>query len=93
MSAFDHVKDLHDVALKPRLLETLMKDHVPDDKHPSGSSLELSKVVYMIKTHNLLSESIQDPTAQKLISHWRSAVDSWVDRLLLLVSNEMVCKI
>lgn len=66
-----------------------MKDHVPDDKHPSGSSLELSKVVYMIKTHNLLSESIQDPTAQKLISHWRSAVDSWVNRLLLLVSNEM----
>ncbi|CAN6572558.1 unnamed protein product [Malus baccata var. baccata] len=88
MAAFDHVKDMYDVALRPRLLQTLVRD-LPDDKHPSGSPLELSKVVYAIKTHNLLCESAQDMTDQKLITTWKSATDSWVRRLAQLVSSDM----
>ncbi|PRQ18884.1 hypothetical protein RchiOBHm_Chr7g0211051 [Rosa chinensis] len=88
-SAFDHVKDMHDASLKPRFLHTLIRDHLPDDNLPSRTSFDLSNLVHMIKTHNLLSESVQDPTDQKLTTHWRSAVDSWVDRLLLLVSSDM----
>ncbi|KAL6181033.1 hypothetical protein ACLB2K_047691 [Fragaria x ananassa] len=88
-SAFDHVKDMHDSSLKPRLLQSLIRDHLPDDNLPSRSSLDLSNLVYLLKTHSLLSESVPDPTDHKLISHWRSAVDSWLDRLFLLVSSDM----
>ncbi|XP_070673656.1 uncharacterized protein [Malus domestica] len=88
MAAFDHVKDMYDVALRPRLLQTIIRD-LPDDKHPSASPSELSKVVYAIKTHNLLCESVQDVTDQKLITTWKSAMDSWVRRLVQLVSSDM----
>ncbi|KAH0981972.1 hypothetical protein GBA52_009149 [Prunus armeniaca] len=89
MAAFDHIKDLYDVALKPRLLHTLIRDHVPDTKHPLGSPFELSKVVYMINTHNLLRESVQDLTDQKLINNWRSAIDSWVNHLMELIASDI----
>lgn len=89
MAAFDHIKDLYDVALKPRLLHTLIRDHVPDTKHPFGSPFELSKVVYMINTHNLLRESVQDLTDQKLINNWRSAIDSWVNHLMELIASDI----
>ncbi|XP_050378893.1 uncharacterized protein LOC126796171 [Argentina anserina] len=89
-SAFEHVKDMHDSSLKPRLLHSLIRDHLPDDSLPSSrTSLDLSGLVYMIKTHSLLSESALDPTDLKLIAPWRSAVDSWLDRLLLLVSSDL----
>ncbi|TQD77964.1 hypothetical protein C1H46_036497 [Malus baccata] len=78
---------MYDVSLRPILLQTLIRD-LPDDKHPSGSPLELSKVVYAIKTHNLLCESVQDMTDQKLIITWKSAIDSWVRRLVQLVSSD-----
>ncbi|PQP95062.1 uncharacterized protein Pyn_17304 [Prunus yedoensis var. nudiflora] len=89
MAAFDHIKDMYDVALKSRLLHTLIRDHVPDNKHPFGSPLDLSKVVYTIKTHNLLHESVQDLTDQKLINNWRSAIDSWVNHLMELIASEI----
>ncbi|XP_062091771.1 uncharacterized protein LOC133797759 isoform X2 [Humulus lupulus] len=89
MAAFDLVNNMNDVALRPRLLRTLIRDHIPDDKHPFGSPSQLSKVTSMVKTHNLLSESFGELEDQKLMGNWKSAVDSWVDRLLLLVSNDM----
>ncbi|CAL2265983.1 unnamed protein product [Prunus armeniaca] len=89
MAAFDHIKDMYDVALKPRLLHTLIRDHVPDNKHPFGSPLDLSKVVYTIKTHNLLRESVQDLTFQKLINNWRSTIDSCVNHLMELIVNDI----
>ncbi|PON70689.1 Coatomer beta subunit [Trema orientale] len=89
MAAFDLISNMNDVALRPRLLRTLIRDHLPDDKHPFGSPSQLSKVVSMVKTHSLLSESFDELTDQVLISKWKSAVDSWVKRLMLLVSNDM----
>ncbi|GMY23428.1 proline-, glutamic acid- and leucine-rich protein 1 isoform X1 [Fagus crenata] len=89
MAAFNHFKNMYDVAMKPRLLRTLIKERVPDETHPFENPAELSTVVSMIKTHGLLSESFGESTDQKLIENWKSAVDSWFERLLLLVSNNM----
>ncbi|PQQ13134.1 uncharacterized protein Pyn_19800 [Prunus yedoensis var. nudiflora] len=86
---------MYDVALKPCLLHMLIRDHVPDNKHPFGSPLDLSKVVYTIKTHNLLRESVQDLTDQKLINNWRSAIDSLMELIasdIINVGWEFVCR-
>lgn len=93
MAAFNYFKNMYDVDMKPRLLRTLLKERVPDDKHPFENPAELSTVVSMIKTHGLLSESLRESTDQKLVNNWKSAVDSWVERVLLLVSNNMVLTI
>ena len=90
MAAFNYFKNMYDVDMKPRLLRTLIKERVPDDKHPFENPAELSTVVSLIKTHGLLSESFSKSTDQKLVDNWKSAVDSWVERVLLLVSNNMV---
>ena len=90
MAAFNYFKNMYDVDMKPRLLRTLIKERVPDDKHPFENPAELSTVVSLIKTHGLLSESFSKSTDQKLVDNWKSAVDSWVERVLLLVSSNMV---
>ena len=89
MAAFNLVVNMYDPALKPRLIHKLLRVHVPDDKRAFNDHSELSKVVSMIKIHNLLSESLPSMD-QKLIDSWKSAVDSWVNRLFLLLSNDMV---
>ncbi|XP_054784405.1 uncharacterized protein LOC129291194 isoform X1 [Prosopis cineraria] len=89
MEAFNHVSNMYDVALKPRLLHTLVKDHLPDEKHPFSNPSELSRVVSMIKTHRLLSESFTDDMDLKQTERWKSAVDSWVDCILTLASSDM----
>ncbi|XP_022956971.1 proline-, glutamic acid- and leucine-rich protein 1-like isoform X1 [Cucurbita moschata] len=88
MAAFNLVANMYDPALKPRLIHKLLREHVPDDKRAFNDHSELSKVVSMIKIHNLLSESLHSMD-QKLIDSWKSAVDSWVNRLFLLLSNDM----
>ncbi|KAG2672400.1 hypothetical protein I3760_13G038900 [Carya illinoinensis] len=91
MAAFNHVKNMYDVSLKPRLLRTLIKEDLPDETHPFRNPAGLSTVVSMIKTHGLLSESsFGESTNRKQIENWKSAVDSWVERLDLLVSHAMV---
>ncbi|GMY20526.1 proline-, glutamic acid- and leucine-rich protein 1 isoform X2 [Fagus crenata] len=89
MAAFNHFKNMYNVSMKPRLLRTLIKERVPNETHPFENPAELSTVVSMIKTHGLLSESFGESMDQKLIENWKSAVDSWFERLLLLVSNNM----
>lgn len=90
MAAFDHVQNMYDVALKPRLLRSLIKEHIPDEKQQLRNPLELSHVVSAIKTHELLSERVvQSADNKKMIEKWKSAVDSWVDRLLMLVCSNM----
>ncbi|KAG7012950.1 hypothetical protein SDJN02_25703 [Cucurbita argyrosperma subsp. argyrosperma] len=88
MAAFNLVANMYDPALKPRLLHKLLREHVPDDKQTFNDHSELSKVVSMVKIHNLLSES-SSSMDQKLMDSWKSAVDSWVNRLLVLLSNDM----
>ncbi|KAL0538644.1 hypothetical protein IC582_022795 [Cucumis melo] len=88
MAAFNLVADMYDPALKPRLLHKLLREHVPDDKRAFSDYSELSNVVSMVTSHDLLSESSSSKD-QKLIDSWKSAVDSWVNRLFLLLSNDM----
>ena len=90
MALFDHFHNVYDVAFEPRLLRTLLKDHVPDQNQPFRSPSDLSIVLSAIKTHRLLSESVTESIDQKHIDKWKTAVDSWVDRLLALVSCNMV---
>ncbi|XP_028755686.1 proline-, glutamic acid- and leucine-rich protein 1 isoform X1 [Neltuma alba] len=89
MEAFTHVSDMYDGALKPRLLHTLIKDHLPDEKHPFSNPSELSRVVSIVRTHHLLAEAITDEMSQKQIERWKSAVDLWVDCMLTLTSSDM----
>lgn len=90
MAAFNHVQNMYDVSLKPRLLRSFIKEHLPDEKQQLGKPLELSQVVSAIKTHELLSERVvQSGDDKKLSEKWKSAVDSWVDRLLMLISSNM----
>lgn len=91
MAAFEHIENMHDISLKPRLLRSLIKHHIPDadEKHPFRNPLDLSHVVSTLKTHTLLSESPTQPTDNKQIQNWKSAIDSWLKRLLLLVDSNM----
>ncbi|OVA09040.1 hypothetical protein BVC80_9097g108 [Macleaya cordata] len=89
MAVYEFHMNMHDIRLKPRLLRSLIKDHLPDEKHPIPSPTELSNVVSTIKTHGLLSECFREPVDEKQMDKWKSTVDSWVDRLLLLVSSKM----
>nr|XP_043631382.1 proline-, glutamic acid- and leucine-rich protein 1 [Erigeron canadensis] len=91
MAAFEFVENLNDVALKPRLLVSLIREHIPDEKQQLRNSLVLSRVVSEIKTHELLSERVPQSAADnnKFIEKWKSAVDLWIDRVLMLVSSNM----
>ncbi|GMH10227.1 hypothetical protein Nepgr_012068 [Nepenthes gracilis] len=89
MAAFDHFHDMYDVALKPRLLRTLLEEQVPDEKQPFRNPSVLSSVVSIIKTHGLLSESFYPSIDKGHLGSWKSAVDDWVDRILKLVSSNM----
>ncbi|GFZ11212.1 hypothetical protein Acr_22g0006100 [Actinidia rufa] len=91
MASFDHVHNMYDIALKPRLLRSLIREHLPDEKRPLKDPMELSHVVSMVKTHRLLSESLAAESKEpKVVESWKSAVDAWVDRVLMLASINMV---
>uniref|UniRef100_A0A803NB77 Pre-rRNA-processing protein RIX1 N-terminal domain-containing protein n=1 Tax=Chenopodium quinoa TaxID=63459 RepID=A0A803NB77_CHEQI len=77
MAAFDHSKDLNDVALKPRLLRILLKDQLPDETRPLRNPSEISTIISTLKIHSLLSEDIPPSAHQKHVSDWSSAVDAW----------------
>ncbi|XP_071721716.1 uncharacterized protein [Rutidosis leptorrhynchoides] len=84
MSAFNLLTDVYDMALKPRLLRRLSREHLPDENRPFRSSFELTKFVSLIQTHKLLLEY---PVAdKKLADSWKSSVDDWVDRCVALTS-------
>ncbi|TKY64039.1 Proline-, glutamic acid- and leucine-rich protein 1 [Spatholobus suberectus] len=89
MAAFDHFGNMYDVAFKPRLLLTLIKDHLPDETRPFSDPSELSKVVSLIKTHSLLTESFAESTRPKQIEAWKSALASWLNRIFSLLSTTM----
>ncbi|KAL0303574.1 UNVERIFIED_CONTAM: hypothetical protein Sradi_6225500 [Sesamum radiatum] len=80
---------MYDVALKPKLLRSLLREYVPDEKHPFSNPSELLYVVSTVKTQKLLSEWAPLPLDQDLVDAWKSAVDSWVHRLLTLASSSL----
>ncbi|KAL3838197.1 hypothetical protein ACJIZ3_022788 [Penstemon smallii] len=85
----DSIKGMYDVALKPKLLRSLLREYVPDDKHPFSNPSELSYVVSTVKAHKLLSEWSPHTVEQDLIDGWKAVVDSWINRLLTLVSSNL----
>ncbi|XP_021737246.1 proline-, glutamic acid- and leucine-rich protein 1-like isoform X1 [Chenopodium quinoa] len=89
MAAFDHSKDLNDVALKPRLLRILLKDQLPDETRPLRNPSEISTIISTLKIHSLLSEDIPPSAHQKHVSDWSSAVDAWVRRILILCRSDL----
>ncbi|KAI3983442.1 hypothetical protein MKX01_038862 [Papaver californicum] len=98
MAVFEYFDNMYDIRLKPKLLRSLIKDYLPDEKHPIPSPSQLSYVVSTIKTHGLLSECLssnnnESVEQKKHMDKWKATVDSWVDRLLLLTSSKMPDKI
>ncbi|KAI3953935.1 hypothetical protein MKW98_017759 [Papaver atlanticum] len=97
MAVFEYFDNMYDIRLKPKLLRSLIKDYLPDEKQPIPSPSQLSYIVSTIKTHGLLSECVStnnnEPVEQKHMDKWKTTVDSWVDRLLLLTSSKMPDKI
>lgn len=87
MATLENLKDMYDFALRPRMLYTLLKEDVPDEKKPLGTPLKLSRVVSNVQTFKLLAESFTSSMDAKLIERWKSAVDDWLNRLLFLVSS------
>ncbi|XWS56869.1 hypothetical protein CRYUN_Cryun09bG0122400 [Craigia yunnanensis] len=93
MASFDQSENMYDVGLKPRMLRRLIRQYLPDEKHPlslNDSCFELPMLVSFIQTHRLLSESDSQTMDQKLFNSWKSAVDDWVNHLELLLSSDMV---
>ncbi|CAN4126423.1 unnamed protein product [Withania somnifera] len=89
MAASDHtIENMYDVALKPRLLHSLLKEYVPDLKHQFRSQSVLSYVVSAVKTHQLLSESTPPESDEKFIENWKASVDSWINRVVALASSD-----
>ncbi|KAK6775338.1 hypothetical protein RDI58_026339 [Solanum bulbocastanum] len=88
MAASDTIENMYDVALKPRLLRSLLKEYVPDLKHQFRNPSVLSYVVSAIKTHQLLSESAPPESYEKLIENWTAAVDCWINRVVALASSD-----
>ncbi|KAL7108030.1 hypothetical protein ACP275_06G090100 [Erythranthe tilingii] len=80
---------MYGVALKPKLLRSLLREYVPDEKHPFSNPSELSYIVSTVKTHKLLSEWSPQPMEQESVEAWKSTVDSWVKRLLTLTSSTL----
>ncbi|XP_014515335.1 proline-, glutamic acid- and leucine-rich protein 1 [Vigna radiata var. radiata] len=90
MAAFHHFGNMNEVAFKPRLLLSLIRDHLPDEKSSFSDPSKLSKAVSLLKTHSLLSESfLADSTSTKVIEAWKSAFSSWLNRIFSLLSTSM----
>ncbi|XP_039124544.1 proline-, glutamic acid- and leucine-rich protein 1 [Dioscorea cayenensis subsp. rotundata] len=86
----DYLDGMNDVRLKPRLLRSLLRDRLPDEKQLSPGPSELATVLCDVKTYGLLSERAPGPAADpKLMESWKLAVDEWVDRLMSLISSKM----
>ncbi|KAL6552669.1 hypothetical protein OROHE_008033 [Orobanche hederae] len=82
-------ESMYNVALKPKLLRSLLREYVPDEGPTFSNPSEMSYVVATVKTHKLLSEWTTQPVEQDLVVAWKSAVDSWVHRLLTLASSNL----
>ncbi|WCJ22691.1 hypothetical protein M5689_004768 [Euphorbia peplus] len=87
MGSLENLKNMYDVSLKPRILLTLLKEDIPDEKKPLGDSSRLSSVVSTVQNLKLLCESFSSDIDAKLVERCKSAVNDWFDRLLLLVAN------
>ncbi|KAE8682397.1 hypothetical protein F3Y22_tig00111244pilonHSYRG00063 [Hibiscus syriacus] len=80
--------DVCDVKSKPRMLDYLMNDQIPNETDLSPQHCDLQRVVNTIRNLGLLSESFpQETNNSKIAEDWSVSVDSWLDRVLSLVSS------
>ncbi|KAJ0988331.1 hypothetical protein J5N97_006687 [Dioscorea zingiberensis] len=90
MAATGYLDGMNDVRLRPRLLRSILRDRLPDEKQLSSGPSELATVLSDVKTYGLLSERLAGSAPDsKLMESWKSAVDEWVDRVLSLISSRM----
>ncbi|KAG0477926.1 hypothetical protein HPP92_012645 [Vanilla planifolia] len=78
---------MNDYRLKSRILRSVVRDRLPDDKRTFPSSTELASVLSIVRKQGLLSELCLDNAESKLSETWAAAVDGWVDRVLSLASS------
>lgn len=91
MAALNQIEGgMYGASLKPRLLRYLIKHKLPDERNPFRDTSELVQLSATVRTHRLLSESSAQVIDQKIMEEWKSAVDSWINRLVQLVSNDLV---
>ncbi|KAK9083953.1 hypothetical protein Scep_030424 [Stephania cephalantha] len=83
---------MFDVRSNPSLLKQVLANYVPEKDRPFSDSSRITTAVESIKSHGLLSESLDEATDQKLADRWRKAVDDWFERLLHLVSSNATDK-
>ncbi|EPS62365.1 hypothetical protein M569_12425, partial [Genlisea aurea] len=72
-----------------KMLLLMMREYVPDEKRPFSDPSILSFVVSTVRTNKLLSEQASLPVQHDSIDAWKSAVDSWVHRMLGLASSNL----
>lgn len=92
MATLDQLENMYDVRLKPVMLRSLIRQYLPDEKHPltlNNTFFELPNLVSILQTFRILSESEAHCLDEKLINSWKSAVDDWVNRLEVLLSSDM----
>ncbi|KAE8708996.1 Detected protein of unknown function [Hibiscus syriacus] len=92
MAKLDQFENMYDVGSKPPMLRNLIRHYLPAANHPrdlNTSCFELPKLVSVLQTHRLLSESDSHSVDPKLINAWKSAVDDWLGCLLSLLSSDM----
>lgn len=98
MAFEDPLHSMHDQALRPRLLYTVMGTHLPDDKQLPRAPGQLSVAVASIRRHHLLWESSPSGASglhflqgTKGLDSSKVAVDAWMEKLLSLLSSTVVC--
>ncbi|KAK8931225.1 hypothetical protein KSP39_PZI016567 [Platanthera zijinensis] len=79
---------MDDCHLKPPMLRSVVRDHLPDEKRPFPSPADLVGVLSHVRAHGLLSEQQTDTTERKLVEDWRTAVDGWVEYIVSLASSK-----
>ncbi|KAL8090247.1 uncharacterized protein LOC141697677 [Apium graveolens] len=90
MAALNQIQGgMYGISLKPRLLRYLIKHKLPDEKHPFRDTSELVHLSDTVRTHRLLSETSSQPIDQNVMEEWKSAVDSWINLLVQLVSVDL----
>ncbi|XP_042426615.1 uncharacterized protein LOC122014451 [Zingiber officinale] len=71
------------------LLQLLVRDCLPEESGPTPVLSDLSFIISKIKTVDLLSEQLPNPSNTKLVEAWRAAMDAWLERVISLTSSKM----
>ncbi|PKA60467.1 hypothetical protein AXF42_Ash017873 [Apostasia shenzhenica] len=88
-ASMEFVSSMDDCRLKVRMLQSVVRESLPDEKRPFGSPADMGAILSQVLTFGLLSERYPDPADHKLVDGWMDAVDLWSERIILLASNRV----